>query len=84
VNLDRDSKAWTQNKEMTGLAAAFEQELRKQGLIDFEDIVHFGLRLVNEHDWVLKVIRAKFPVLAVDEYQDLGAALDRIVRRLTF
>lgn len=84
VNLDRDSKAWTFNEEMTGLAEAYEQELRKQGLIDFEDIVHYGQRLVNEHNWVLKVIRAKFPVLAVDEYQDLGAALDRIVRRLTF
>jgi len=84
VNLDRDSKAWTQNKEMTGLAQAYEQELRKRGLIDFEDIVHYGQRLVNEHDWVLKVIRAKFPVLAVDEYQDLGVALDSIVRRLTF
>ena len=84
VNLDRDSKAWTQNKEMTDLAEVYEQELRKRGLIDFEDIVHYGQRLVNEHDWILKVIRAKFPVLAVDEYQDLGVALDRIVRRLTF
>lgn len=84
VNLDRDGRAWTRNGEMTGLAEAYERELRKQGLIDFEDIVHYGQRLVNEHDWVLKVIRAKFPVLAVDEYQDLGAALDRIVRRLTF
>ncbi|WP_186044441.1 ATP-dependent helicase [Burkholderia gladioli] len=84
VNLDRDSEAWTQNEEMTGLAEAYEQELRNRGLIDFEDIVHYGQRLVNEHDWVLKVTRAKFPVLAVDEYQDLGVALDRIVRRLTF
>lgn len=84
VNLDRDSKDWTQNQEMTGLAEAYEKELRKHGLIDFDDIVHYGQRLVNEHGWVLDVIRAKFPVLAVDEYQDLGAALDRIVRRLTF
>ena len=84
VNLDRNSEAWTLDEEMTGLAEAYEQELRKQGLIDFEDIVHYGQRLVNEHDWVLKVIRARFPVLAIDEYQDLGAALDRIVRRLTF
>lgn len=84
VNLDRDSKDWTQDQEMTGLAEAYEKELRKKGLIDFDDIVHYGQRLVNEHDWVLDVIRAKFPVLAVDEYQDLGAALDRIVRRLTF
>lgn len=84
VNLDRDAEAWTMDEEMTALAEAYELELRKQGLIDFEDIVHYGQRLVNEHDWVLKVMRAKFPVLAVDEYQDLGAALDRMVRRLTF
>lgn len=84
VNLDRDTEAWAMGEEMTALAEAYEQQLRKQGLIDFEDIVHYGQRLVNEHAWVLKVIRARFPVLAVDEYQDLGAALDRIVRRLTF
>lgn len=84
VHLDRDSQDWRQNEELTSLAEAYEKELRKHGLIDFEDIVHHGQRLVYEHDWVLDVIRAKFPVIAVDEYQDLGAALDRIVRRLTF
>lgn len=84
VHLDRDSRAWRQNEELTGLAEAYETELRMRGLIDFDDMVHYGQRLVYEHDWVLRVIRAKFPVIAVDEYQDLGAALDRIVRRLTF
>lgn len=84
VNLDRDSKAWKQDPEMAALAEAYEEALHKQGLIDFDDIVHYGQRLVNEHDWVLNAVRAKFPVLAVDEYQDLGGALDRIVRRLTF
>ncbi|TRU56205.1 MAG: ATP-dependent helicase [Microcystis aeruginosa Ma_QC_Ch_20071001_M135] len=84
VNLDRDSKTWTQNPDMAALADAYEAALRKQGLIDFDDIVHYGQRLVNEHEWVLNAVRAKFPVLAVDEYQDLGGALDRIVRRLTF
>ena len=53
MNLDRDSEAWTRSEEMTGLAEAYGQELRKQGLIDFEDIVHYGQRLVNEYDWVL-------------------------------
>lgn len=84
VHLDRDSQLWKQNKELTGLAEAYEKELRNHGLIDFEDIVHYGQLLVFENDWLLNVIRAKFPVIAVDEYQDLGAALDRIVRRLTF
>ena len=84
VHLDRGSPAWREDEEKADLADAYEAELRKRGLIDFDDIVHFGQRLVYEHDWVLNVIRAKFPVIAVDEYQDLGAALDRIVRRLTF
>lgn len=84
VHLDRDGRAWRQDEEFTPLAEAYEASLRKRGLIDFDDMVHYGQRLVYEHDWVLKVIRAKFPVIAVDEYQDLGAALDRIVRRLTF
>lgn len=84
VHLDRNSPQWKQNEDFTGLAEAYERELRKHGLIDFDDIVHFGQRLVYEHDWMLNVIRAKFPVIAVDEYQDLGCALDRIVRRLAF
>ncbi|MGF6349530.1 ATP-dependent helicase [Variovorax sp. W2I14] len=84
VHLDRQAKAWKQNEELTGLAEAYEAALRKHSLIDFDDIVHYGQRLVYEQDWVLHVIRAKFPVIAVDEYQDLGGALDRIVRRLTF
>lgn len=84
IHLDRDSQQWQQNERLTALAEAYETELRKHGLIDFDDIVHYGQRLVHEHDWVADVIRAKFPVIAVDEYQDLGGALDRIVRRLTF
>jgi DNA helicase-2/ATP-dependent DNA helicase PcrA len=33
---------------------------------------------------VLPLLQAKFPVLAVDEYQDLGVALHRIVKRVAF
>jgi DNA helicase-2/ATP-dependent DNA helicase PcrA len=84
VHLDRTTAAWKDGEELTQLAEAYEAVLRETGLIDFEDIIHHGQRLVNEHDWVLKLVRAKFPVIAVDEYQDLGVALDRIVRRLTF
>ncbi|MFO6356634.1 UvrD-helicase domain-containing protein, partial [Pseudomonas aeruginosa] len=58
--------------------------LRDEGLIDYDDMVVFGQRLIAEHDWVLPLVQAKFPVLAVDEYQDLGVALHRIVKRLAF
>ena len=82
--LDRTSEAWTDEEELAAWAEGYEAELRRTGLIDFDDQVIFGQRLVSEHDWVLPLLQAKFPVLAVDEYQDLGVALHRIVKRVAF
>ena len=69
---------------MAEWAEGYEAALHRAGLIDFDDLVVFGQRLVSEHDWVLPLLQAKFPVLAVDEYQDLGVALHRIVKRVAF
>lgn len=82
--LDRAGEEWAAEAELAAWAEAYEAELRNAGMIDFDDLVIFGHRLIAEHDWVLPLVQAKFPVLAVDEYQDLGVALDRIVRRLAF
>ncbi|MCB4825128.1 ATP-dependent helicase [Roseicella aerolata] len=82
--LDRTTLAWRSAEELAAWTEAYEAELRRDGLIDYDDMVVFGQRLISEHDWVLPLVQAKFPVLAVDEYQDLGVALDRIVRRLAF
>lgn len=82
--LDRASINWTGEAELAAWAEGYEAELRRLGLIDFDDLVIFGQRLVSEHDWVLPLLRAKFPVIAVDEYQDLGVALHRIVKRVAF
>ena len=82
--LDRGSLAWTSEEELAAWAEEYEAEFRGMGLIDFDDLVIFGQRLVSEHDWVLPLLQAKFPVLAVDEYQDLGVALHRIVKRMAF
>ncbi|HML91879.1 ATP-dependent helicase [Methyloceanibacter sp.] len=82
--LDRVSVAWREEEELAAWAEGYEAELRRAGLVDFDDLVIFGQRLVSEHDWVLPLLQAKFPVLAVDEYQDLGVALHRIVKRVAF
>jgi DNA helicase II / ATP-dependent DNA helicase PcrA len=83
-HLDRDNAAWRDAGDDARLADAYVAALRAEGYLDFEDLVHFGQRLVLENDWVLPIIRARFPVLAVDEYQDLGVGLHRIVQRLAF
>lgn len=82
--LNRNSIAWSSEKELAAWADAYEAALRQDGLIDYDDMVVFGQQLIAEHDWVLPLVQAKFPVLAVDEYQDLGVALHRIVTRLAF
>ncbi|HCR98263.1 ATP-dependent helicase [Halomonas sp.] len=66
------------------LVLAYEEELRAQGLIDFDDMPLLALRALRENKWLRCAIRAKYPVLAVDEYQDLGSALHSMVLGLCF
>ena len=82
--LDRGTAIWRSEEELAAWTEGYEAELRRAGLIDFDDLVIFGQRVVSEFDWVLPLLQSKFPVLAVDEYQDLGVALHRIVKRMAF
>ncbi|MFZ2999751.1 MAG: ATP-dependent helicase [Undibacterium umbellatum] len=84
LHINRDCDSWRNEVELATLAVAYEEALHNAGMIDYEDLVIYGERLVAQHDWVLPIIRAKFPVLAVDEYQDLGVNLHNIVTRLVF
>ena len=62
----------------------YERRLRRAGFIDMDDMVLLGLRLIETHDWVRRILTARYPVLAVDEYQDLGLTLHRLVTSLCF
>jgi superfamily I DNA/RNA helicase len=85
TNLDRKVAAWrTQDVELAALVEAYEAELRRQGLIDFEDMPLLALRALRRHEWLRRALRAKYPVLVVDEYQDLGTALHQMVMGLCF
>jgi superfamily I DNA/RNA helicase len=78
--LDRSGaewKAWTRRE--TAVVEAYENLLLENGLIDFDGLVLAGLELVEKHDWVRRAIKAKYPVLVIDEYQDLGLPLHRMV-----
>ncbi len=84
-NLDRDDPTWLGNDENAAhVIEQYERLLRSLGLIDFDDMVLLGLRLIEKHEWVRKSLQARFPVLVVDEYQDLGVPLHRLVLALCF
>lgn len=80
---DKDSdewRAWTARE--TRVVEAYEALLLQSGLIDFDGLVLAGLQLVEKHEWVRRAILAKYPVIVIDEYQDLGLPLHRIVLAL--
>ena len=85
THLDRDSASWWGDDEETAeLVERYEKKLRKNGLVDFDDMVLLGLRLIEGHSWIRSSLQARFPILVVDEYQDLGLPLHRIVLALCF
>jgi len=83
--LDRASDHWYgEDRQTAELVEAYENELRSRGLIDFEDMPLLALDALRRHEWLRRAILAKYPVLAVDEYQDLGMPLHRMVMGLCF
>ena len=85
THLDRKKPEWRgDDEDAARVIETYEEKLLKHGLVDFETMVLQGLQLVEQHGWVRKALRARFPVLIVDEYQDLGHALHRIVLCLCF
>jgi len=83
--LNRNSKEWrTRDPELAQLVEAFEEELRAMRRIDFDDMPLLAVRALRENEWLQHALYAKYPVLVVDEYQDLGRALHRMVMGLCF
>ena len=84
-DVDRSLPAWRgRNEELANFIEAYEGELRRDRLIDFDDMPLVAFRMVKDHGWIRQAIRARFPVLFVDEYQDLGHALHELVLLLCF
>lgn len=62
--------------------AEYERVLADEKLVDFEAMVLRALEIIEDHPWIRKLISSRFPWLVVDEYQDLGGPLHRIVTSL--
>lgn len=83
--LNRAMPEWkTADPQLTELVETYEAELRARGVIDFDDMPLLALRALRENEWLRRALVAKYPILAVDEYQDLGLALHGMVLGLCF
>lgn len=66
------------------LARQYEAELKASGTFDFNDLMRHAVEMVQEHEWLRRLLVATYPHLYVDEYQDLPPTLDALVRALSF
>lgn len=84
-DVDRTAQSWRgRNPELADFIEAYERILRRQALVDFDDMPLLAYRMVNDNAWVARAIVARYPALFVDEYQDLGVALHELVVELCF
>ncbi|MDE5588978.1 MAG: ATP-dependent helicase [Acetatifactor sp.] len=64
------------------IAGEYEKRMFEAGYIDYESIIIYSTRLIQEHDYVRKCLSSRFPWLVIDEYQDLGRPLHEMVLSL--
>ncbi|WP_371867802.1 ATP-dependent helicase [Pseudoduganella rivuli] len=83
--LNRDTPEWREaDPNLAALIERYEAGLRRRGLIDFDDMPLLAVRALRSNQWLQRALLAKYPILVVDEYQDLGSALHRMVMGLCF
>ncbi len=61
---------------------AYQQELSKRGLVDFDDLVGLPVELLSGHPGMVERYRSRWPYVSVDEYQDVDEQQYRLLRLL--
>jgi len=60
------------------------EEIKKNGnLVDFDDLINFVTKILNENDIISKYYSEKFKFILVDEYQDINPAQHKLLKALT-
>lgn len=70
------------NQEYAQILKSHYHFLREQGYVDFDLIVKSALNLIATQHLVQQSLYSKFAWIAVDEYQDLGYPLFKIVTKM--
>ncbi|MFY0564217.1 ATP-dependent helicase [Archangium lansingense] len=85
THLNRDRPDWRgDDSSLASIVEEYERLLRAEGFVDFDDMVLLAVQILERHRVARRAVSAKYPTIAVDEYQDLGLPLHRIVELLCF
>jgi DNA helicase-2/ATP-dependent DNA helicase PcrA len=61
----------------------YQDELRKNNALDFDDLIMLTVQLFEQHPKILKKYHKEFSHLMIDEFQDTNASQYRLMRLLT-
>jgi DNA helicase-2/ATP-dependent DNA helicase PcrA len=79
THLDRDAKGWQNDEELAEAIETYESLLHTRNYVDFDDLILIALNLIEKQSYIRHCLSARYPWLVIDEYQDLGYPLHRIV-----
>lgn len=70
----KNNKSSFAAKDIAGVYELYQNKLKESSAMDFDDILYFGVQLLEENPDILKFYREKFQYILVDEYQDTNHA----------
>ncbi len=62
---------------------AYQTSLRRNQMIDFEDLLRLPVKLFQDHPEILEIYQQRYQWISVDEYQDINYAQYRLLQMLT-
>jgi len=77
--LERDESFNSNDILYANLVTNYELFLRSNSLVDFDDLILITGKMIKDYAWIRDILKAKFPIIVIDEYQDLGKPLHEIV-----
>ena len=77
-----DDPSTLEDDFFANLAVAYQNELRAQNAVDFDDLLLLGEKILREHADVRDAFRERFTRVTVDEFQDTNALQMRLLQQL--
>lgn len=71
-----------EREEFERIVTGYEKNCRKEGVIDFDDMIMLCAKLLYKHEKILRKWRERFKYFLVDEFQDINDGQYKVLRLL--
>jgi len=72
----------TPQSELEAAYTAYEETLKSKDAFDIDDLIVYPVRLLRDYPDTAAMVRARYPWICVDEYQDINLAQYNLIRLL--